>query len=77
MPNVGSAVPKGWALIHNSSVCHWLAAARPAKAPKISGAAAVILCIQAIAPTAMMNADTEATNGHGLGSTIWNGWVFV
>ena len=42
-----------------------------APAAKTSGAAANILCIQTISPTASMKAETEPTIGHGLGSTRW------
>ena len=33
--------------------------------------AGVLPCIQTTAPMAMMKAETEPTNGHGLGSTRW------
>ena len=39
--------------------------------PNTIGAPENILCIQAIAPKAMMKAETEPTNGQGLGSTRW------
>ena len=42
-----------------------------APTPNTIGAAAYMWCIQLIAPTAMMNADTEPTIGQGLGSTRW------
>ena len=34
-------------------------------------------CMNQMPPTAMVSAAMVATIGHGLGSTIWNGWVFV
>jgi hypothetical protein len=37
----------------------------------MNGAAAVMWCIQVMAPTAMMKAEIEPTTGHGLGSTRW------
>ena len=39
--------------------------------PNTIEAAANMWCIQLMAPTAMMKAETEPTIGHGLGSTRW------
>jgi len=39
--------------------------------PKMYGAAANMWCIQVMPPTAVTNAETAPTAGHGLGSTRW------
>src|ERR1700680_681568 len=45
--------------------------------PKMIGAAANRWCIQVIAPTAMMKAETAPTIGHGEGSTRWESWCLT